>query len=147
MYQALIILFAAPVLEGLAGTWLGAKLRKNRSDRPGLVIAGFCFYLALCLGTAFLAVQYPGPASRYGAGSSADHIRTFVIGPAQLLWIMGPFVSALSVAGARTKRLGAEGSPAPLRWYLQCVLISCLSVPFWLVGLIIHGAHYAGAWL
>ncbi len=147
MYQALIILIAAPVLEGLARTWLGAKLRKDRSDRPGLVISGFCCYLVLCIGAAYLAVQYPGPASRYGAGNVADQIRTFVTGPAQLLWLTGPFVCALSVAGARAKKLGAEGGPAPLRWYLQCILISCLTVPLWLVGLAIHGAHYAGAWL
>ncbi len=147
MYQVLAILVAAPVLEGLAGAWLGARLRRNRNARPGLVIAGFCVYLALCIGTAYLAVLYPGPASRYVIGSIADQIRTFVIGPAQLLWIMGPFVCALSVAGARSKKLGAEDSPAPLRWYLQCVLIACLSLPLWLVGLMIHGAHYAGAWL
>lgn len=142
-----ILLLPFLIMQLIAGTWLGAALRNRRPATSAIVIAAVCLYVVLCIFLVTLAVQYPGPANRYAAGSEGYQIRRMVIGPTQFLWLCGPFVVAFSVAYVRAKRLYADRQVASRLWHVHTILISFLFLPFWLAGLVIHMAHYAGAWL
>ena len=141
-----ILLILVLVLQLAVGARLGAALRRNHPATSGRVISGLCLYVILCSILAALAVQYPGPASQYAAGSGGSHIRRMVIGPAQWLWICGPLVIGFGVAYFRAGKLYADRQQTSPLWYVHSILISVLFLPFWLAGLVLHMAHYAGTW-
>ena len=73
-------------------------------------------------------------------------MRDYVIGPAQAIWSVGPAALGFYVAYVKAGRAHASHSRLPAWWYLLSIVISCLFLPLWLVGLLIHGAKYAGGW-
>lgn len=141
------IFISVLAIELLLGTWLGVRLRRHRPASNPFIAWGLWLYMAVCVVSGVLAAQFPGPAGHYPPDSGAAQLRTFVIGPAQLVWTMGPLILAFFVAYVRAKGPLRDQLVLSPMWYLGTMLMTCMLLPIWLAGALVHGAHYAGAWL
>lgn len=143
MLKLIAILMAVPAI----GIGLGIALSRSGHELGrGLVV--LCLVVtAVAIFSAHLATIHPGPESQYLDNPDARFLRDAVVQPLLLVW---PLLSILLLA-TLAYFLHRRACPSDRNGHFLVALKSFIAGVFFLppiaVGLSIHAAHHAGAWL
>lgn len=130
-----------------AFSYLGCWLSALQSWISKWLLAATAGLGAICSGFAYVSTLYPGPDSRYLAGSREAFIREWIMAPTQSLWFLLLALTITTVA-CFLRRLFAEESPGIcLVVTLLNLICAVLYLPVIFFGFAMHAAHVAGAWL
>ena len=132
-------------LELIGGAVLGEFIVHRTTFVRNAKIAVIAAVLSLTF-VAYLSTVFPGPSSRYGAGSPPDVIRDFLIGPTSFVWFLTPLLGSCLVSLLRRPTSCKFEKPIDFSRVAISSLISVALVPVWIVGGSIHMANYAGGW-
>lgn len=132
------------LIELLVGSLAGIVVSRQLAPSRVAIVSCMVAYLLIAVGCAVLSWLYPGPDSRYPVDSMGAWLRQWVTKPTSWLWVLGPAVSALAIAAWLRARHAALPVSRSVVW---SALLSLLTLPIWIMGLMLHGASAAGAWL
>ena len=142
----MFIFLAALISELAIGSTFGLFLAKRFPKSLPVIAIGLVLYIAVSMHLASLATQYPGPDSKYLSDPHARWMRSYVTGPATMLWVFGPLVSAAFVSYWQASRNGTRKIDFSIENIGYSSAISLVFLPIWIVGASIHGANVVGAW-
>ena len=132
-------------LELIGGAVLGEFIVHRTTFARNAKIAVIAAVLLLTF-VAYLSTVFPGPSSRYGAGSPPDVIRDFLIGPTSFVWFLTPMMGSCFVSLYRRPTFQAVPRSIDVSRVALSSLTSVALVPVWIIGGSIHMANYAGVW-